>query len=300
MSTRKQFLGYLAVMFSAALFAVVALLTKVGYALGMTPGQILTLQTTISFLTLLLLVSINSKQGAWRVGRRQLAGLLVQGLVGSLAASYLFSSSLLYIPAALGAMLLFTYPVLVTLSSFVLFHAKVSAKEWLALLLAVAGTGLSTRFWQAAGNSLQLRGILLGLGSAVAYTFFILYGERLANQVELMISLLYIQGFSSIFLISFRLMLHHGPLFATSWQQFLIGLIMATAASILPLWLLLVGIKNIGAAKASIISTLELPITFLLAFLLLHEQFGWYETCGALLVIIAVLVLRSQDSAAVN
>lgn len=287
-------------MFSAALFAVVALLTKVGYALGMTPGQILTLQTTISFLTLLLLVSINSKQGAWRVGRRQLAGLLVQGLVGSLAASYLFSSSLLYIPAALGAMLLFTYPVLVTLSSFVLFHAKVSAKEWLALLLAVAGTGLSTRFWQAAGNSLQLRGILLGLGSAVAYTFFILYGERLANQVELMISLLYIQGFSSIFLISFRLMLHHGPLFATSWQQFLIGLIMATAASILPLWLLLVGIKNIGAAKASIISTLELPITFLLAFLLLHEQFGWYETCGALLVIIAVLVLRSQDSAAVN
>ncbi|MDA8442214.1 MAG: DMT family transporter [Peptococcaceae bacterium] len=291
-----RFRGYLAVLLSAGLFALVAILTKFAYRLGMTAGQILTTQTTLSAF-ILLLYALVFKHDMVRIKLSQAPKLLAQGLIGSLGTSFLFTYALLYIPANLGAVLLFTYPVLVTFVAYIFLRAKVRGVEVVALIFAVGGTVLSTQIWQVSLATVQFRGIILGLAAAVCYTFFILYGERLLDNLNPLTTLLYVQVFSSIFLLSYRLQNSEAgsALFAANWAQLLVCFVMATFASILPLWLLLVGIKYIGATKASIIGTLELPLTFVLAFIFLHEKFGLWQTAGAVLITLSILVLRARD-----
>jgi len=291
-----RYWGYIAVTLSASLFAQISVLTKVAYKLGMTPWQILTLQSLLASL-ILLIYSLLFRPKVLRISKRQIPKLLAQGLVGSLGTSLFVSFALLYLPASLGIMLLFTYPVLVTFGAFIFFRETIRISHLAALGLAAGGTMLSTQFWQIAAGSLEFKGILLGLASAVTYAFFNLYGEHILNSMEPLTALIYVQLFSSIGLVLYQLpgYMAKNAVLAANWPQFLLGLTMATAASIVPFWLLLEGIKHIGATKASIIGTLELPVTFLMAYVLLDERFTIWQAFSAILIITSIFLVRLQD-----
>lgn len=292
----KRYWGYTAVALSSSFFALVAILTKVAYGLGMTPWMMLTLQSLFASI-ILLLYALLFRPGDLRVSFSLLPKLLAQAGVGSLGTSFLYLSALLYLPASISSMLLYTYPVLVTLGAFLFFREKIGAAHLLALALAVCGAVLSSQIWQGSVGSLWLKGVFYGLGSAAAYSFFILYGEHILHQVKPFTTLVYVQVFSTIILLLYRLPLYlvEGKLPSLTWQQLLLGFAVGTVASIVPFWLLLEGINYIGASKTSIVSTLELPVTFLLAFVFLGEKFNLWQGIGAVLIVTSVFVVRLRD-----
>ncbi len=292
----KRYWGYVAVALSSTFFALVAILTKVAYGLGMTPWLLLTLQSLFASI-LLLLYAFLFRPGDLRVSQNLLPKLLAQAGVGSLGTSFLYLSALLYLPASISSMLLYTYPVLVTLGAFLFFREKIGATHLLALALALGGTILSSQIWQASAGSSWLKGIFYGLASAASYSFFILYGEHILHRVKPFTTLVYVQVFSSVILLLYRL-----PWFLEERRppsltplQLLLGFAVGTVASILPFWLLLEGINYIGASKTSIVSTLELPVTFLLAFVFLGEKFNLWQGIGAVLIVTSVFVVRLRD-----
>ncbi|MCL4440502.1 MAG: DMT family transporter [Firmicutes bacterium] len=192
-------------------------------------------------------------------------------------------------------MLLYTYPVLVTVGAFLFLREKIATSHLLALALAVGGTILSSQIWQASAGSLWLKGVFYGLGAAVAYSFFILYGEQILNRVEPFTTLVYVQVFSSLILLLYRLPGFLKELPALTLPQLLLGFAVGTVASIIPFWLLLEGIKYIGASRTAIVSTLELPVTFLLAAVFLGERFDFWQGIGAVLIVASVFVVRLRD-----
>jgi drug/metabolite transporter, DME family len=297
----KRYVGYGAVMLSAFFFALISQLTKIAYNNGMTPLQLLTLQSGTAALILLGYTALFNR-AALRVPAGMILKLLAHGLLGSLATNVLYAVALLYLPASMGTMLLFTYPILVTLGAFVFFHEKVKATQILALAVAVAGTMLSTQFWQISRESLEFKGILLGLGSAVAYSFFNLYGEHILNKIEPLTSLTYIQMFSALSLVLYQLpvFLSGQAVLVSNSTQFVIGVSLGTVASIVPFWLLLIGIKHIGSSKASIIGTLELPAVFVLSSVFLHEQLSAWQVAGAILILFSIVMIRLGDFKAID
>lgn len=295
-SGNKRYWGYIAVILAACFFAVIGTLTKVAYNLNMTTLQILTVQAVMAS-SILLCYGLIFRPQVLYIDKRQIPKLIIQGIVGSLGTAFLFSSALLYLPVSLSTMLLFTYPVFVTLGAFIFFREAVKTTHLLAVALAVGGTMLSTQFWQIAAGSLTWRGILFGLGSALAYSFFILYGEYILNRLEPLTALTYIQVFSTIVLVLYQLpaYIFKSAVLVANWSQFLIGIAMATVASIVPFWLLLEGIKYIGATRASVIGVLELPVAFVFAFAFLGERFGLWQAAGAVCIIASVFLLRLKD-----
>lgn len=76
---------------------------------------------------------------------------------------------------------------------------------------------------------------------------------------------------------------------AQTWE---VGLLLATVASIIPFYMILVGIERLGADQAAILSTFELPMTFILAAVFLNEFPTGDQWIGGCLVLAGILLLN--------
>ncbi len=76
---------------------------------------------------------------------------------------------------------------------------------------------------------------------------------------------------------------------AKTWE---VGLLLATVASIIPFYMILVGIERLGADQAAILSTFELPMTFILAAVFLNEFPTGGQWVGGGLVLAGILLLN--------
>jgi len=281
--------GVAAVLVSATCFGGTSILIKKAYTYGLTPVQVMFLQSWIAS-ALLLAYNLAFNRSMFVIDPKTLGVLALQGLVGSLGTSLLYSYSLLYLPVSVAILLLYLYPGLVMGASAVFWHRRVSGREAGALLLTLMGTALASGIFSGIGPVAKT-GILLGIGSALAYTVFNVVGElALADESPLRV-MSFAQWFSSLGLLVYL----REQALALPWQlasTWTIGLALATIASIAPFYLLLVGIKYLGADKAAILSTFELPMTFVLAALLLAEFPHWHEWLGGSLVLAGIVILN--------
>ncbi|MHB8124746.1 MAG: DMT family transporter [Desulfitobacteriaceae bacterium] len=289
-TNQQDLKGVTAVIFSATCFAATSILLKIAYRLGLTPEQILALQSWLASLLLLAYAVYRKKWVEYIFNKRTLGILAFQGLVGSLGTSMVFAYSLLYLPVSVAILLLYLYPVLVLGAGVVLWQKRINSQEIIALLLTLAGTILASGVLSGVG-AISLKGIALGLVAAICYAIFNLTGEMVLKQVSPLVSLSFVQWFSSLGLI---LLLRENTLLIPwySTSVWVLGLVLATLASILPFYFMLVGIKFIGSDKAAILSTFELPMTFILAALFLYEFPEWKQWLGGGLVLAGIILLN--------
>src|SRR5437762_3014706 len=108
--------------------------------------------------------------------RRSIIGLAIMGGAGYVGQSGSYFNALHFIPASTNALLLYTFPVVVTLLAAVLFGEALPLSKLAAVGLAFVGTLFVV---QAQIGAAPIIGIALGLGSAAFYSAYILYGSRL-------------------------------------------------------------------------------------------------------------------------
>lgn len=289
-ANRKGLKGAAAVILSAACFAGTSILFKIAFRLGLTPEQAIALQSWFASL-ILLVFAVHRKTWERYIFNKSTMGILVfQGLAGCLGTSIIYAYSLLYLPVSVAILLLYLYPVFVLTAGVLLWHKRISVQEMIALLFTLAGTVLASGVLSGVGT-VSLQGIILGLSAAVCYAIFNLTGEAALKRVSPLVSLSFCQWFTSLGL----LLLLRESTFRIPWQSssvWVLGLALATVASILPFYLMLIGIKFIGSDKASILSTFELPMTFVLAALFLREFPEWKQWAGGGLVLAGIILLN--------
>ena len=69
-------------------------------------------------------------------------------------------------------------------------------------------------------------------------------------------------------------------------------ILFAVFLQVMPLALINLSIRMIGSNKTTVIATLELPLTVLLAFFILGEQMTLLQVLGIGLVLIAVIIIQ--------
>lgn len=288
--------GFIYVLVSAICFATNAVWIKLAYGAQMTLWQLLTLQSVISSIFLVLATAIFQPQ-AFRVARRQLAQISLQGIVGFLLTGILFTAALQYISAALTTVILYTYPALVAIFSALLLKKGFSLRHFLAVLLTLLGTVMAVNiFAPDAIGSIHWLGVALALGSALTYTFFNIYSEVIMTDVSPLSVSVYGQLTSTVVLLSFTTPWKLFPQ-GVSWDMFYLTFLLATVASVVPFFLVLKGIDIIGADKASVISTFELPATLFFAYFILREQILSVQLIGTALILTGIFVVKLPKKA---
>lgn len=287
------FLGYLYILISAAGFGIASILIKWAYELNVTPFQILTLQNIIASFCLWTFILI-FRPSILRIDKSKLKSLLIQGIFGNLASSLLFFTSLQYLSASIGIVLLFTYPALVNILATFFYQEKIGYYRLVSLIFTFLGTILTINLFGKSWGSISVLGIFYGLASALATAFLNLYGQKILYKIKPLAVTVYPMTFSTIALCLLKppVYIFTGEL---SWQVWLLAFTLATASTILPLFTLLKGISIIGASKASILSTSELPFTISLAYLLLGDKMEIGQLVGALLIVISIFLLHKEE-----
>ncbi len=112
------------------------------------------------------------RRGCGRSARRDVGLALALGAVGYSAQAGAYFVALRRIDASLLALLLYTFPTIVTVAAIALGRERASRRTAIALVLA--STGLALVLANGAGAHLDPLGTALGLTAAVIYSVYIL------------------------------------------------------------------------------------------------------------------------------
>ncbi|MGC4942625.1 DMT family transporter [Kribbella sp. DT2] len=280
-------MGPLLCLLSAVCFGAMAIFGKLAYDAGVDVGDLLLVRFAVAAALLLVVAGTT---GALRgVPRRSLVAGLAMGGVGYATQSGLFFGALERIDASLLALILYAYPALVTIGAIALRRERASSRRIAALLIASAGTALV--LGGAASGSLDPLGAAMGFGAAVAYTIYILAGDRIgAGMSPVALSSLVCTGAACTFAVFSTV--QGGPRFdfaPSGWLWLTAIAVVSTVAAILTFF---AGLARVGPSAASILSTLEPVVTVLLAATIFGESLNSTQLLGGAVVLAAVLVIQ--------
>jgi drug/metabolite transporter (DMT)-like permease len=284
----KRIYGFLLVVASAAGFGAMPIFARYAYAAGIDPVSLLFFRFLIAAICMGAILFF--KKSALPTGRSFLV-LVLMGMLGYAGQSFSYFTALTLIPASLVAILLYLYPVLVTILSTLLFKEPLSAGKLLALVMAMGGTvlviGLQT------GSALP--GIAWGLCAALIYSGYIIIGSRVMRVAEPLAGSTVVIAAAALALggVAYARGLVV-PQTMVGWVSVVFIAVCSTAVAIATFFY---GLKYIGPVDASLISTFEPVTTIILASALLGEHITALQVVGIVLILSAVIVLARQRAA---
>ena len=283
--------GTLFCLASAAAFGAMGIFGKLAYDEGATVGTLLATRFVLAAaLFWLFVVCAGGVRDLRALSRRDVGIAVALGAVGYGAQAVGYFAALERLDASLLSLLVYTFPVMVTVTAVALGREPASRRT--AVALAIASTGLVLVLAGAAAGALDALGTALGLGAAVVYSAYILISDGVAARVgPLALSTLVCTGAAmTLTLAGFAGGdLDPGSVSATGFA-WLSGL--AVVSTVGAIALFFAGLRRVGPTAASILSTLEPVVTVGLAFVVFAESLGPAQLAGGALVLSAVLAVR--------
>lgn len=236
-------------------------------------------------------------RSAATLSARQWLALLGVGMAGYYGASILDFWGLMYISAGLERLILFTYPSLTLLLGICFFGKHLGWRELAALL--VTYTGIAAAF----AHDLQLADdtgtIWLGAGlvfaSSLSYAIYLVGGgELIARLGSGRFTALAMAVATGATLLHYLVARPWGEVLGQPWQIYVLAAGMALFSTVIPVFMQSAAIKQIGAARASMVGMLGPIATLTMGWLLLDEPLSTWQLGGALLVIAGVAMIGKK------
>lgn len=308
---KTELVGPFLILVSAACFGAMPIFGKLAFREGVTPEELLLLRFAVAAVLLgaLLVASpaLRGGGGALHGGggsglarrpvltRRLVVTALGLGAIGYATQSSLYFMALDRISAPMVALVLYTYPALVTVAAVVLGRERLTARRISALGVSSAGTLLV--LLGGGGVSFGFVGVALAFGAAVTYTVYILVADDVVHRVPpVVLSAIVMTGAAVALAVRGLLMGGlHLHFTAAGWFWVLCVAVVSTVVAMLAFF---AGLRRGGPSTAAILSTFEPVVTTGLAALVLQEFLTPLQLLGGLVVLssVAVLQLRPRTS----
>jgi drug/metabolite transporter (DMT)-like permease len=279
---------------SAAAFGAMAVFGKLAYEGGATVGTLLAVRFALAATVFWALLLAGGAAGEVRaLPGRDIALALALGACGYAAQAGGYFAALERIDASLLSLLVYTYPVIVTVAAVAL--GRETGSRCTALALVLASSGLVLVLAGASAGALDPVGTALALGTAIVYSAYILVSQGVAARVgPLALGALVCTGAAGSLTLGAAAAgdLHPAAVSAAGFG-WLGGL--AAVSTVAAIALFFAGLRSAGPTAASILSTLEPVVTVALAFLAFGESLGGAQLAGGALVLLAVLAVRNPN-----
>jgi drug/metabolite transporter (DMT)-like permease len=276
---------------SAAAFGAMGIFGKLAYDEGATVGTLLATRFVLAAALLWLFVGARELRA---VSRRDAAIALALGAIGYAAPAGGYFAALERLDASLLALLVYVFPVIVTVSAVALRRERASRRT--AVALAFSAGGLLLVLAGAAGG-LDPVGTLLGLATAVVYSAYVLGSEGISTRVApLALSTLVCTGAAATLTAAGLAGGDLDPAGVSASGFVWLGSL-AVVSTVGAIGLFFAGLRRVGPTAASILSTLEPVVTVALAFVAFGESLGPAQLAGGALVLMAVLAIRTKELA---
>ena len=282
--------GYLFTILSAVIYGCMPLMAKHIYANGINSISLVFFR---NFFAIPLVAFLAFKQNkSFAIPKKALPEITLLAIFGCCVTPLLLLSSYNFIASSVATVFHFIYPAAVVLFSVLFMKQKANFKTILCVLLCVCGICL----FYTPGEPLDIRGAAFAIISGITFAVYIclLSAFRYKNIPSFLFTF-YVIFISSIFLFFFCIFTNTLTI-PTNLTGWLLSILFANLISAGAVVLLQAGTFIIGGERASILSTLEPITSIILGLLFLGEGITPLTACGAILVILASILIAVFDA----
>jgi drug/metabolite transporter (DMT)-like permease len=274
------------VLTSAVSFGSLAIFGKLAYLFGLGTEQTLAFRFVLAAAGMWVLALLLGQNPA-RLKRNELGTLLVLGALIYTSQALTYFLALRSLPASLVVLIAYIYPSLVVLAGWIFLRRSVSIWHGFALVATFLGVAMLV-----GGGHFQLAwALVFAIASPMIYTCYILLGERVMSSVPAVgASAVIMSGAAVAFCILAAL--QHELRLPVTTQQWSVAFGIALFPTMIAISLFLASLPRIGAARASLLSTVEPVVTVLLAAALLGDRLSPVQIAGGALVLAAVVMVQ--------
>jgi drug/metabolite transporter (DMT)-like permease len=262
---RRDLVGGLLVALGALLFGSVVVIGRTETVQDLPVTSLLGVRFAVA--TALLAGILAASRRSLRPGAGEWVPLLALGALGYGVESGLFFLALDRGTAATVTLLFYTYPVWVAVLSAAVGMGVPGLLVGGSLVAAVAGSGVVVG--TSGGLDITATGIAFALASAVAISFFLVGLERWVRRTPPLVSSMWVALSASVGLAAAAVVT--GTRFPSGGEAWLAVLAMGVLTSG-AFTLLFLGVRRLGAVRASIVASLEPVLAAILALVFLGEE----------------------------
>ena len=263
---------------------------KLAYGYVRDPVTLIALRMVFS-LPFFLIAALWQRGNRTPISKRDWWGIVLLGFLGYYFASFVDFLGLQYISAGLGRLLLFLYPTIVVVLSWIFLRKRAGTRELIALAVTYAGTGLVLSQAMAGQHENLPLGASLVFASAVAYAIYLVLGSQIIQRVGSMRFTAYALLIASALCIVQFLALRPMAALALPWPVYGYAIAMAIFSTVLPTFMTAEALKRVGANQVAILGALGPVSTICFGFVGLDEQMTRPQMLGTALVLGGVVLV---------
>lgn len=281
--------GSLLVLIATIALAFKGIIASLIFQYGLGVSELVTLRFVISapFFLLFCLLSWSQRSHIQRQDIPGLAALSTLFFVGT----YADAVSVKYLGAGLSRMILFLFPLFIMIYDAFRVQQIPSWEKLAVFSIAYLGIGL-----MILGPGLQSLthetwiGVACGLTSALTYATFLRLNQYMLKSVRPQAINAQVALVASVMMLTLEgQSLDLSPMNGNVWALIIL---LAIAATVIPFWLMLEGMRRTTAGHASLIAMVGPAITMTAAMVILNEQFSLIQWVGFALIMVGMGVLQ--------
>ncbi|ABA23929.1 Protein of unknown function DUF6, transmembrane [Trichormus variabilis ATCC 29413] len=198
------------------------------------------------------------------------------------------------IPTGIALTLFFTYPVFTALLAWKFFGDRPTLFRWLVMSMILIGGVLtipqsSTSY---SSNTVAI-GIFASLSAGVIYAFYNIIAQKCLEKFH-PVPFTWISFTSTLLLSGVNLLIFSPSSSQLDWTPLWIGSIFSGVISFIGHILNNLGIRMIGATKASIVGSSSPALTALVAWITINESLNLIQSLGIAVVTLGIALLSAE------
>ncbi len=289
--------GVILVGLGATSYGMLATFVKLAYSdVGITgktftPAEVISAQFILGIIAVLAINAFSrfqKRSDVVNASRRNIIHLLIAGTSTGLT-SIFYYLAVKYIPVSIGIVLLMQTVWMGVLLEMILDKKIPSARKIAAVFIVLIGTAMATNLLKADAVP-DWRGIVLGLLAAASFTTTMFASNKIAIGVSPQQRTLYMLLGGAVVVLIFALITQTQTFNYDIFYKW--GILLALFGTVIPPLLLNAGFPHTGIGLGSIVSSLELPVSVLMAFFLLNETVTFVQWSGIILIILAIVLMN--------
>ena len=313
MEKRNILKGVLFVAMGASIFGMLATFVKLAYKDGYTTSEVTTAQFVLGLIGLLILNIFQTKTSKKTISKptsKEVKMLMLAGT--SLGCTSLFYYICVqYINVSIAIVLLMQSVWFSVVVESIISKKFPHIKKVIATIIVLIGTFLATNLINLEVK-LDWRGLFWGLLAAASFTATMFTSNTLATHLPVLRKSFVMLCGGAIVVFLFLFFAQIGPLhfyilksvylnFTENTEHikpfdfsifYTYGFILALFGTIIPPVLFNLGFPKTGLGLGSIISSLELPVSVTMAFMLLGEKVILVQWIGIVLILFAIVLMN--------
>ena len=291
MSGNKVLKGVALVGLGATSYGMLATFVRLAYDEGFTTAEVTTSQFIYGILGILLINSFQKiKKGTSviKATKQNIFQLLFAGTSLGMT-SVFYYLAVKYIPVSIAIILLMQTVWMGVLIEMILDKKAPSKLKIVSVVIVLIGTVLATNIFK---NDLQLdwHGIMWGMLAAASFTTTMFTANSVAVGISSAQRSLFMLLGGAVIVFLFALATQNTPFNFEIFMKW--GIVLSLFGTIIPPMLMNAGFPLTGIGLGSIVSALELPVSVLMAYFLLHEQVVFVQWIGIVLIVLAIVLMN--------